>query len=62
VDLRIEAAELIIETDGTSTGSVVVTKSGDLYEINITLKIGGKELKANYKGALEYADLFHPGK
>jgi hypothetical protein len=60
--VEIRLGELIIDTDETSTGTIVVTKSGDIYQINATLTIGGKELKANYKGTLEYADLFHPGK
>ncbi len=63
----VRSVELIIDgetirTTDEDTGSVVVTVSGDVYEINGTFTVEGKSLKVYYKGTLTYADLFQPGK
>ncbi len=59
-EIRINGVS-IYSTD-EDTGSVVITKDGDIYEITCSFTIDGKKLEAYYKGELTYANLFMPGK
>jgi len=62
VQLISDASSLIISSDNTTTGNAVITKTGETYEVTCTITIAGKELKGYYKGTLQDANFFMPGK
>jgi len=51
-----------VSTTEEDTGSVIIKKEGDIYEITCNFTINGKELKAYFKGTLTFADRWMPGK